>query len=126
MNCQTLSFPAATAALALVLAGCASEPPPRYSSYTPRSAPPPQSYGTVSVRYVQPAATAPAAPSAPASEATARRQAHMRRALAHLQNSKAQLNAGTVNVGGHRTNAIQAVDEAIGHVQSGIEYGNSH
>ncbi len=123
MNCQTLSFPAATAALVIVLAGCASEPPPRYRSYAPRPTPPPQSYGTVSVRYVQPAA---AAPEAPAPDSTARRQAHMRRALAHLQNSKAQLNAATMNVGGHRMSAIQAVDEAIGHVQSGIEYGNSH
>lgn len=126
MNCQTLSFRAATAALAIALAGCASEPPRRYSSYTPSpTPPPPQSYGTASVRYVQPAAPAPVVAPAPDSTSTVRRQVHMRRALTHLQTAKSQLNTATVNVGGHRVNAIQAVDEAIGHVQSGIDYRNS-
>ena len=116
MNCQHLSLRASAAALAIGLAGCASEPPPR-STATPRYAPPPPSYGTVSVRYVQPAA-------APVSKV--HRQPNMERALADLQNARAQLNTATVNVGGHRQNALQSVDEAIGHVRSGIEYDNSH
>ena len=119
MNRPTLFLCAATAALAVSLAGCA-EAQPRYGSYTPHytSPPPPQSYGTASVRYVQPAA-------APAQGSHAHRQPHMQRALANLENAKAQLNAATAN-GGHRQNALNAVDEAIGHVRSGIDYDNSH
>lgn len=117
MNCQTLPFRTAVAVLTIGLAGCASEPPPHYSSAPRYAPPPPQSYGTVSVRYVQPAA-------APVSKA--HRQPNMERALADLQNARAQLNTATVNVGGHRQNALQAVDEAIGHVRSGIDYDNSH
>ena len=120
MNCPTLFLCAATAALAIGLVGCASEAQPRYSSYTPRyTPPPPQSYGTASVRYVQPAA-------APAPVSHAHHQPNMRRALADLENARTQLNAATANKGGHRQNALQAVDEAIGHVQSGIEYDNTH
>ena len=120
MNCPTLFLCAATAALAISLVGCA-EAQPRYGSYTPHytSPPPPQSYGTASVRYVQPAA-------APEPVAHAHRQPNMRRALADLENARTQLNAATANKGGHRQNALQAVDEAIGHVQSGIDCDNTH
>lgn len=44
----------------------------------------------------------------------------MRRALAYLQTAKAQLEQAQANKGGHRVDAIRDVDEAIGHVQSGI------
>ena len=121
MNRPTLFLCAATAALAVSLAGCA-EAQPRYGSYTPHYTSPPQSYGTASVRYVQPAG----APPAPEPVSHAHRQPNMRRALADLENARAQLNAATANKGGHRQNALQAVDEAIGHVQSGIDYDNSH
>lgn len=123
MNCHTPSFRAATAALAIGLAGCASEPPPRYTSYTPRhTPPPPQSYGTVSVRYVQPATQATPAP-APAS--ANKQLPHWRRALTYLQTARENLEASSPTRSGQREAAIQHTNQAISHVEAGIAHANS-
>ncbi len=120
MNIQTLSARTTAAALAIGLVGCATPPPSSHTSYSP----PPSGY--VSVHYVQPtpAATAPVA-DASGTEERARRQAHMRRALAYLQAAKGNLQAATMNRGGHREGAIQYTDEAIGHVEAGIANANA-
>jgi hypothetical protein len=49
-------------------------------------------------------------------------QPHMMNALNDLQAARSQLAAAEDNKGGHRDNAIQLVDQAIGEVNAGIAY----
>lgn len=55
---------------------------------------------------------------------TGANQPHMQAALAALTNARAELEAGTLNKGGHRVRAIEHVNEAITEVQAGIAYAN--
>ncbi len=50
-------------------------------------------------------------------------QGHMWNALHALQNADAQLQAASPDKGGHRVNAINLVNQAIGEVQAGIAVG---
>jgi hypothetical protein len=49
-------------------------------------------------------------------------QPHMRAALDHLQNAKAELQAAEADKGGHRVKAIALVNDAIGEVRAGMAY----
>lgn len=49
-------------------------------------------------------------------------QPHMQSALASLQSAKAELLVAEANKGGHRVNALNLVNQAIGEVKAGIEY----
>jgi len=49
-------------------------------------------------------------------------QPHMEAALRSLQEARAHLANATHDKGGHRVDAIQAVDRAIAQVQRGIEF----
>ena len=53
-------------------------------------------------------------------------QPHMRAALEHLQAARAELDKAEADKGGHREAAIKATDEAIGHVNEGIEFATKH
>jgi hypothetical protein len=49
-------------------------------------------------------------------------QPHMQAALQSLQQARAHLANATHDKGGHRVDAIQAVDRAIAQVQRGIDF----
>ena len=49
-------------------------------------------------------------------------QPHMQGALAELQAARAELNAAVPDKGGHRVNALNLVNQAIGEVRAGIAY----
>jgi hypothetical protein len=49
-------------------------------------------------------------------------QPHMQAALQSLQEARAHLANATHDKGGHRVDAIQAVDRAIAQVQRGIDF----
>ena len=49
-------------------------------------------------------------------------QPHMQAALRSLQEARAQLANATHDKGGHRVDALKAVDRAIAEVQRGIEF----
>ncbi len=68
-------------------------------------------------------AGAAAAPLAIAMEAHQDQQPHMTAALTHLQEAKKELEAAAPDKGGHRAEAIKAVDSAIHHTQAGIKAG---
>ncbi|HRE61637.1 MAG TPA: hypothetical protein PKY73_00955 [Hyphomonas sp.] len=51
-------------------------------------------------------------------------QPNMRNALDHLREARDYLQAASHNKGGHRVAAIRLVNEAIDHVQAGIDAGN--
>ena len=53
-------------------------------------------------------------------------QGNMDAALMHLQEAKGALERAEHNKGGHREKALKEVNEAIRHVQEGIEFANSH
>lgn len=53
-------------------------------------------------------------------------QPHMEAALAKLQEAKAELNQASEDKGGHRVNAIKAVDVAIEQVRKGMAFDTSH
>lgn len=53
-------------------------------------------------------------------------QPMMKKALASLKAAKKQLAAATPDKGGHRVKAIDLVDQAIGEVQAGIDFDNTH
>jgi hypothetical protein len=53
-------------------------------------------------------------------------QPHMQRALNDLQAARAELQAADRDKGGHRTNAVNFIDQAIGEVEAGIAYGNGY
>ncbi len=50
-------------------------------------------------------------------------QPHMYNALSALQNAKSELQVAEHNKGGHRANAINLVNQAIGEVNAGIAAG---
>ena len=49
-------------------------------------------------------------------------QPHMEGALADLQTARGELIAATPDKGGHRVNALNLVNQAIGEVRAGIAY----
>ena len=53
-------------------------------------------------------------------------QGNMEAALGHLQEAKAALERAEHNKGGHREKALKEVNEAIHHVQEGIEFAAKH
>jgi hypothetical protein len=53
-------------------------------------------------------------------------QGHMENALQALLNARYQLSQASHDKGGHRTNAIQIIDQAIAEVRKGIRVGASH
>jgi histidinol-phosphate/aromatic aminotransferase/cobyric acid decarboxylase-like protein len=53
-------------------------------------------------------------------------QPHMQAARTHLQQARAQLQAASHNKGGHRTKAIEHVNNAIGLVNKGINFDRRH
>ncbi len=57
-----------------------------------------------------------------ASTTTRADQPHMQAALRSLQDARAHLANATHDKGGHRVDAMQAVDRAIAQVQRGIEF----
>lgn len=59
-----------------------------------------------------------------ASLALAERQPNMHAALKQLHQAKHQLERASHDKGGHRTKALQLVDQAIAEVKAGIEYDN--
>ena len=50
-------------------------------------------------------------------------QPHMRSALQSLRNAQGQLSIATHNKSGHRENALNLVNQAIGEVEAGIAAG---
>lgn len=53
-------------------------------------------------------------------------QPHMEAALAKLKEAKVELNKASEDKGGHRVNAIKAVDVAIEQVQKGMAFDAGH
>jgi hypothetical protein len=53
-------------------------------------------------------------------------QAHMQNALAALQNAHEELQQSQRDKGGHRTNAVGLVEQAIYQVQTGIQVAAEH
>lgn len=53
-------------------------------------------------------------------------QPHMRAALEALQRAKQELQAAEHDKGGHRVKALSLTDQAIKHVQEGINYDRTH
>jgi hypothetical protein len=54
------------------------------------------------------------------------RQPHMQAALHHLQEAQEELRVAEHDKGGHRSNAIKLVEQAIGEVDAGIHYADKH
>ena len=53
-------------------------------------------------------------------------QPHMRSALQSLRNAQEQLSVATHNKSGHRENALNLVNQAIGEVEAGIAAGEGY
>jgi hypothetical protein len=53
-------------------------------------------------------------------------QPHMERALSDLQAAKAELQAAERNKGGHRTAAVNLINQAILQVQAGMAVGDGY
>jgi hypothetical protein len=53
-------------------------------------------------------------------------QGNMERAMSSLYEALSSLREATPNKGGHRENAIQLVQQAIGETQAGIDYADEH
>jgi hypothetical protein len=53
-------------------------------------------------------------------------QPHMQSALDHLKAAKAELQVAEENKGGHRTKALNLVNQAITEVEAGINYAAAH
>jgi hypothetical protein len=53
-------------------------------------------------------------------------QPNMQAALTSLQQARDSLEHAVADKGGHRTNAIKRVDQAIAEVKAGIEYARTH
>ena len=83
---------------------------------------------TPSRRDVVRIATAGAAASALALTATPTLayQGNMEQALSALQAALQSLQAATPNKGGHRVRAIHLIEHAMGEVQAGIDFANTH
>ena len=54
------------------------------------------------------------------------RQPHMEAALQHLREAKEELRVAEHDKGGHRSNAVKLVDQAIAEVDAGIHYADRH
>ena len=50
----------------------------------------------------------------------------MTAAIQHLREAQRNLQMATHDKGGHRENAIRIIDQAIGEVEMGIQYDNTH
>ena len=53
-------------------------------------------------------------------------QPEMTAAIQHLREAQRNLELATHDKGGHRENAIRMIDQAIGEVEMGIQYDNTH
>jgi uncharacterized low-complexity protein len=53
-------------------------------------------------------------------------QPHMQAALDALKTARGELNAAKDNKGGHRVNALRAVEEAIKETKAGVEFDRKH
>jgi hypothetical protein len=53
-------------------------------------------------------------------------QGNMERALEALRNARSELSQASHDKGGHRTNAIHIIDQAIEQVKEGIRVGARH
>jgi hypothetical protein len=53
-------------------------------------------------------------------------QGHMNHALELLRSARSELNAASRDKGGHRTEAVNLIDRAIGQVKEGIAAGEEH
>lgn len=53
-------------------------------------------------------------------------QPQMQAALKHLRSARADLNRATADKGGHRSRAIDLVNQAIDEVERGITYDRRH
>ena len=53
-------------------------------------------------------------------------QPHMRAALEHLRAARSELQSAEHDKGGHRTNALRLVNEAIGQVERGVNFDRNH
>ena len=53
-------------------------------------------------------------------------QGHMDKALGFLQNARYELNQSSRDKGGHRTEAVRLIDQAIEQVKLGIDVGERH
>lgn len=53
-------------------------------------------------------------------------QGNMRAALEHLRQARASLQAASRDKGGHRTEAVRLIDQAIEQVKEGIAVGEEH
>lgn len=53
-------------------------------------------------------------------------QPNMDAAMQHLREAQQSLQEAASDKGGHRTNALQLIDQAMGEVQAGIRYDNEH
>jgi hypothetical protein len=53
-------------------------------------------------------------------------QPEMTAAIQHLREAERNLQLATHDKGGHRENAIRLIDQALGEVQMGIQYDNTH
>ena len=54
------------------------------------------------------------------------RQGHMDNALDLLRRARSELNEASRNKGGHRTEAVRLIDQAIEQVKEGIAVGEEH
>ena len=54
------------------------------------------------------------------------RQGHMDHALEFLRSARSELNEASRNKGGHRTEAVRLIDQAIEQVKEGIAVGEEH
>jgi hypothetical protein len=53
-------------------------------------------------------------------------QPHMQAALQHLREAAEELQKADKDKGGHRVQALNLTQQAINHVQAGIQYDNTH
>ena len=53
-------------------------------------------------------------------------QPHMQAALQHLRQAAEELQRADTDKGGHRAQALTLTQQAINHVQAGIQYDNAH
>jgi hypothetical protein len=59
-------------------------------------------------------------------QTTSADQGNMERALEALRNARSELSQASHDKGGHRTNAIHIIDQAIEQVKEGIRVGARH
>ena len=72
------------------------------------------------------ASSAAFAASAPTPAPRPEAQPEMTSALEHLREAKRALESASHDKGGHRAKALDLVNQAIAHVEQGIQYDNTH